>query len=109
MSIEIICVIIYGKSNIYSINKYILSITNKYISHLYQKDQHNFTMNENTNKINAPPNHNKRRSIDNTRHNVRKHDKKSKTKKTEIKGNFNFIFNNNNAKTKNNINNNANK
>ena len=101
MSIEIICVIIYGKSNIYSINKYILSITNKYISHLYQKNQHNLTMNENTNKINAPPNHNKRRSIDNTRHNVRKHDKKSKTKKTEIKGNFNFIFNNNNANKQN--------
>jgi len=107
ISIEIICAIIYCKNNIYSINKYIFSITNKYIGYLHQKNHQNITLNENANKINEPPNHNKRKSVDNTRHNVRKYNKKSKTKrKTEVKGHFNFIFNNNNDKNKNNINDN---
>ena len=54
ISIELICTIIYCKNNIYSINKYIFSITNKYIGYLHQKNHQNITLNENANKINEP-------------------------------------------------------
>ena len=114
--IEIICTVIYCKKNIYSVNKYIFCITNKYINLLLEQknnnnnkiidkmdNKHNIKykkvnsiQNANKNSNNVPPKQHERKSIDNTRPNIRKLPKKNKTtRKAEIKGNFKFIFNNN--------------
>ena len=122
--IEIICAVIYCKRNIYSINKYIFIITNKYIKYLlYQKpsgikritnikNKPNIIQHENTNKNNNPPKQNiqnERKSVDNIKPNVRKNLPKSKSaRKEKINNNINFIFNNNNNNKNPNVKNNYN-
>ena len=108
---EIICSIIYCQRNIYSINKYIFSLTNKYISYLIEQNQNNkatklkIKNKPKINKNNTPP----KKNIKNTKSNqeiidTQKNNSLGKTsKKTELNGNFNLIINNNkNMKIKNN-------
>ena len=118
--IQIICAMIYFSKNIYSINKYIFCITNKYINLLMQqnnsnhlnnkyniKDNHKSILKENTNKNNAPPKQKGRKSINNKKTNIRNLNNEKTTRKNEIKGNISFIFNNNkDNQNNNNINNN---
>ena len=115
--IELIFTIIYCKKNIYSINKYIFCITNKYISHLLKQkssklnnnNKHNITnkpkiiSTQNINKINAPPKGSGRKSIDYMKPNIRKPKVKSKSvRKPFINQNFNLIINNKDSNVNNN-------
>ena len=105
--IEVICTIIYCTNNIYSINKYIFSITNKYLNYLFQKNQNkknsiqienNLFINEDTNKHNAPPKLESKKSVDNSNSNNQHKliNKVKKKRKTAINGNISLM------KTKNN-------
>ena len=118
MLIELICIIFYSKNNIYSINKYILSLTNKYINYLLVinsnkiqiknslRNKTKLISNENIVGKNAPPKQNKRKTMNYMKPNIAKIEKKSKTiRKPKIRGDINIIFNNNNeTNNKNNIN-----
>ena len=118
MLIELICIIFYSKNNIYSINKYILSLTNQYINYLLVinsnkiqfknslRNKTNLISNENIVEKNAPPKQNKRKTMNYMKPNIAKIEKKSKTiRKPKIRGDINIIFNNNNeTNNKDNIN-----
>ena len=114
--IEIICSIFYGQKNIYSINKYLFGLTNKYINYLLQSNQNNtnnnpktknykkLTLIDSSNKNNSPPKHKLKNSFGKQESDENKIIRKTKIeRKTEINGNFNLIINNNkNMKVKNN-------
>ena len=117
---EIICTVVYCKKNIYSINKYIFSITKKFVNNLLQhnnktneKEKINdinntkkvlVTKNENNNN-NAPPRKNSMNS-NNYINSVEKKflGKRKSARKTVINGNINLVINNNkNREFKNNF------
>ena len=116
--IEIICAIFYCHRNIYSINKYIFGITNKYINFLSQqkpdiiikksikKKTKKLSLNNNNNKNSAPPKQNIKNSKDNINPNIQKIIRKTKNpRKTEFNGEYNLVINNNkDMKIKNNYN-----
>ena len=90
---EFICTLIYCKRNIYSINKYIFTITNKYIYFLVQEKQNN--NNGNKNKHNPPQQKiiNPKRKRSESQKFLRK---SQSGQKALINGNFNLIINHNN-------------
>ena len=104
--IDIICTIVYCKNNIYTINKYIFSITNRYIDYLSKKNQNiknekDLFLNEKNNKPNPPPKFSMRKSIDNSKstdqHILINKAKAKAKRKTAINGNISLM------KTKNNF------
>ena len=102
--IDIICTIVYCKNNIYTINKYIFSITNRYIDYLSKKNQNiknekDLFLNEKNNKPNPSPKFPVRKSIDNSK-STDQHiliNKAKAKRKTAINGNISLM------KTKNNF------
>ena len=101
--IEIVCTLIYFKKNLYSINKYIFVITNKYINFLVQQRKNKNINNNNNNKNkNNPPKQkliNPKRKRSESQKFLRKN---QSGQKTLINGNFNLIINHNNKNNNNN-------
>ena len=99
--IEIVCTLIYFKKNLYSINKYIFVITNKYINFLVQQRQNKNINNNNKNKNNPPKQKliNPKRKRSESQKFLRKN---QSGQKTLINGNFNLIINHNNKNNNNN-------